>query len=159
MANKEAYKNVNPENLFKKGSSGKPKGSIHGETIVKNRLRKDIPRILMNMPLSVFISYNKNLKDFIEEKFGASINKMSVEDAIEYTMIASFLVKPDPRSYEMIKAELYGRLKEETNKDIKIELPTFNDPIALIEQIPTEHLARILEERKAVLVESSVTNQ
>jgi hypothetical protein len=125
----------------------KPKGAISKTTELKNLMRSDALKFLMQLPLKEFAKKNIDLQEFIEIKFGKQADDMTVGIALAYQNISHNIMNPNPKDFSYIQAEIFGKVKEETTSNI-IELPIMQDATDMLESIDTKTLERLLEQRK-----------
>jgi len=133
----------------------KPKGAISKTTELKNLMRSDALKFLMQLPLKEFAKKNVDLQEFIEIKFGKQADDMTVGIALAYQNISHNIMNPNPKDFSYIQAEIFGKVKEETTSNV-IELPIMQDATDILNSIDTKTLERLLEQRKtAEIVETA----
>lgn len=126
----------------------KPKGAVSIGTKIKGVMRSDVLKFMMQLPLKEFAKKNRELKEYVELNF-QNPDEFTVEMGLAYQNIAKLIMNPNAKDYSYIQAEVYGKVKEESNTTT-IELPPMQDITDLLETLDTQTLERILSKRKEV---------
>lgn len=126
----------------------KPKGAVSIGTKIKGVMRSDVLKFMMQLPLKEFAKKNRELKEYVELNFH-NPDEFTVEMGLAYQNIAKLIMNPNAKDYSYIQAEVYGKVKEESNTTT-IELPPMQDITDLLESVDTQTLERLLSKRKEV---------
>jgi hypothetical protein len=111
-----------------------------GKEIIFNR--SNLIKEIFSRPLSDLTAMSKEFKKIMENKFN-NLDELTVFEAVQISTVMKYLVKGDPKDYQNLTENAFGKVKEEEDKRT-IEIPVFEDPLTILKQLDKASLQTLI---------------
>lgn len=111
-----------------------------GKEIIFNR--SNLIKEIFSRPLSDLTAMSKEFKKIMENKF-QNLDELTVFEALQISTVMKYLVKGDPKDYQNLTENAFGKVKEETENRV-IEIPVFEDPLTILKKLDKASLQTLI---------------